>query len=156
MRRMLKIVLVFFPIALIAQTDKNANPYGYNKFYYENGKLSSEGTMRDGKPDGYWKTYSETGTIKSEGNRKNFQLDSIWKFYNEKGKLAFEYNYKEGKKNGLRKTFDTKEAYMTMAENFVNDVKQGNTVYYYKNGAVKQTVPFIKRRKKTRAQAIRV
>jgi hypothetical protein len=30
---------------------------GYNKLYYANGKLSSEGTIRDGKPDGYWKTY---------------------------------------------------------------------------------------------------
>ena len=143
MLRILKIVLVFFPIIMLAQTDKNTNPNGYNKFYYENGKLSSEGPMRDGKPDGYWKTYSENGVIKSEGNRKNFQLDSVWKFYTEKGKLAFEYNYATGKKNGLRKTYDTKDGYMTMSENFVNDVKQGNTVYYYKNGKVKQTVPFI-------------
>src|SRR5471030_1043862 len=99
MRRILNIVLFLFPSVLFAQPNQNINPNGYNKFYYDNGKISSEGTMRDGKPDGYWKTYSEMGVIKSEGNRKNFQLDSIWKFYNEKGKLAFEFNYKEGKKN---------------------------------------------------------
>ncbi len=143
MQRLLHVILLFLPIAFYAQTGKNANPNGYNKFYYDNGKVSSEGTMRDGKPDGYWKTYSEYGIIKSEGNRKNFQLDSVWKFYNEKGKLAFEYNYKEGKKNGLRKTYDTKEGFLTMSENFANDVKQGNTIYYYQNGKVKQTIPFI-------------
>ena len=143
MRRILSIIILFFPIVLIAQGDKTTNPNGYNKFYYDNGKVSSEGTMRDGKPDGYWKTYSETGVIKSEGNRKNFLLDSIWKFYNEKGKLAFEYSYKEGKKNGLRKTYDIKDGYLITSENFVNDVKQGNTINYYKNGTVKQTIPFV-------------
>lgn len=56
---------------------------GIAKFYYPNGKLSSEGTMQGGKPDGYWKTYFENGVIKSEGNRKNFLLDSVWKFYND-------------------------------------------------------------------------
>ncbi|MBL7883037.1 MAG: hypothetical protein JNL69_03140, partial [Bacteroidia bacterium] len=81
--------LFLVSISIKAQAPKNVDPNGYNKFYYENGKLSSEGLMRDGKPDGYWKTYSPNGTLKSEGNRKNFQLDSTWKFYNEQGKLAF-------------------------------------------------------------------
>ena len=26
-------------------------------YYFENGKVSSEGTLRNGKPDGYWKSY---------------------------------------------------------------------------------------------------
>jgi len=85
----LLVVLMSFisAITLWSQTDANQNPNGYNKFYYPNGKLSSEGPMRDGKPDGYWKTYHTNGNIKSEGNRKDFQLDSTWKFYNDKGKL---------------------------------------------------------------------
>ena len=41
---------------LIAQPNK-VNPNGYNVFYYDNGKISSEGNMRIGKPDGFWKTY---------------------------------------------------------------------------------------------------
>ena len=81
MRRLLNILLLLFPAVLIAQPQQNTNPNGYNKFYYDNGKISSEGPMRDGKPDGYWKTYSLNGVLKSEGNRKNFQLDSVWKFY---------------------------------------------------------------------------
>ena len=132
MRRFLKIYLLLFPVALFAQPTQNVQPNGFNTFYYDNGKVSSEGTLRDGKPDGYWKTYSLTGIIKSEGNRKNFLLDSVWKFYNEKGILAFEFNYKEGKKNGLKKTFDIEEDYLITAENYVNDVKQGNSFVYFK------------------------
>lgn len=130
-------------MGLLAQPVQNVEPNGYNKFYYDNGKLSSEGTMRDGKPDGYWKTYSLTGTIKSEGNRKNYKLDSIWKFYSEQGKLAFEFNYKEGKKNGLKKTYDTKNEVLVSAENYVEDIKEGLTTFYYKDGKVKETIPFV-------------
>jgi uncharacterized protein len=143
MRNFIKIILLFLPACLFAQAPQNTNPNGYNKFYYDNGVVSSEGTMRDGRPDGYWKTYSQNGKIKSEGNRKNFQLDSTWKFYNEQGKLAFEFNYKEGKKNGQKKTFDTKDGSLITSENYENDVKQGNTIVYYKNGKVKQTIPFL-------------
>ena len=149
MRSFLKIILLVFPVALFAQSDQKVIPNGYNTFYYDNGKISSEGTMRDGKPEGYWKTYSSNGTIKSEGNRKNFQLDSVWKFYNEQGQLAFEYNYKEGKKNGTRKTFDTKDKFLITSESFQSDIKQGNTIVYYKPEKpnepekVKQIIPFI-------------
>jgi uncharacterized protein len=142
MKSLLRVVLLFLPFCLFAQNQQNTNPNGYNKFYYDNGVVSSEGFMRDGKPDGYWKTYSQNGKIKSEGNRKNFMLDSTWKFYNEQGKLAFEFNYKEGKKNGMKKTFDTKEGFLISSENYENDVKQGNTLIYYKDGRVKQTIPF--------------
>jgi antitoxin component YwqK of YwqJK toxin-antitoxin module len=84
------------------------------KFYYPNGKISSEGKLKDGKPDGYWKSYNENGTIKSEGNRKVFELDSLWKFYNQDGKLLIEIFYRSGKKNGLKTTYLDKE---TIREN---------------------------------------
>jgi hypothetical protein len=49
------VVFIFInTIGLFAQVN---NPNGYNKFYYDNGALSSEGTMKDGKPEGYWKNY---------------------------------------------------------------------------------------------------
>src|ERR1700741_1241988 len=116
MRRYLNIFLFLFSTVLFAQSTQTILPNGFNTFYYDNGEISSEGMLRDGKPDGYWKTYSVNGVIKSEGNRKNFQLDSVWKFYNEKGILAFEFNYKDGKKNGLKKTFDTEEDFLITAE----------------------------------------
>lgn len=144
MRFLLILLFLILSVADYAQTgNQNVNPNGYNKFYYDNGKLSSEGTMRDGKPDGYWKTYTPSGTLKSEGNRKNFLLDSIWKFYSDQGKLAFEFSYKEGKKNGPKKTYDTKDGFLLSAEYFENDLKQGNSFVYYPSGKVKQIIPFI-------------
>ena len=49
----------------------NINLNGFNKFYYPNGQLSSEGVLLNGQPDGYWVSYYPTGVKKSEGNRKN-------------------------------------------------------------------------------------
>ncbi|MBX3163387.1 MAG: hypothetical protein KF900_02815 [Bacteroidetes bacterium] len=118
-----------------AQTPSN-NPNGYNKFYYENGKLSSEGMMKNGKPDGYWKNYYKNGHLKIEGNRKNFQLDSIWKFYDEKGRLSKTINYTEGKKNGETVIYDTAQKVMSV-ETYSNDVREGISKTFYKDGARK-------------------
>ena len=114
---------------------------GYQKFYYPSGILSSEGTIRNGKPDGYWKSYYEKGKLKSEGNRKKFEIDSTWKFYNEDGKLILEVNYKNGKKNGIKTTYMEKGI---TKENFVNDIKEGYTRYYFLNGSLKMEIPFVK------------
>jgi antitoxin component YwqK of YwqJK toxin-antitoxin module len=151
MCKFFKIILLLLPVTLCAQPNQTVNPNGYNTFYFDNGKISSEGTMLDGKPEGYWKTYSPSGTIKSEGNRKNFLLDSTWKFYNEQGQLAFEFTYRTGKKTGLKKTFDPKAKCLIMSENYLNDVKQGNTTIYYETpqsatntaGKTKQIIPFV-------------
>jgi antitoxin component YwqK of YwqJK toxin-antitoxin module len=131
-----------YAVKVYSQEQEATNPNGYNKFYYDNKVLSSEGTMREGKPDGYWKTYFENGKMKSEGNRKMFQLDSTWKFYNDAGSLVLEYYYKNGKKNGYRKNYDAKLHYVASEENYLNDVKQGVTKIFYRNGSVKQRVPF--------------
>ena len=134
---------LFFTGLIFAQpTGKGAtNPNGYNKFYYDNGKISSEGTMRDGKPDGYWKTYYLNGQLKSEGNRKDFELDSTWKFYSEQGKLMFVYTYHNGKKNGPLVTYNS-DGWKEKEETFVNNMKMGPTTYYYPNGKVQKVVPF--------------
>ena len=113
-----------------SQPQHQINPNGYNKFYYENGKISSEGFMKEGKPDGYWKTYSPNGKIKSEGNRKNFELDSVWKFYDSNGKITTEINYLNSKKDGIKRTWDA-DGYILSEENLVADAKQGMTIIYY-------------------------
>jgi len=139
---MKKIILTFLSLivlgGLIAQ-DNDINPNGYNKFYYENGKLASEGYMKEGKPDGYWKTYYENGNIKSEGNRKKFLLDSIWNFYDENTKLIITIIYKDDKKNGIKTTYREDEK---IEENFVDDVKQGITKHFFIDGKIKKTIIF--------------
>lgn len=129
------------PVISVAQTAKDSMlTDGYVTFYYPGGQKSSEGYMRSGKPDGYWKTYYENGNIKSEGNRKDFELDSTWKFYDDSAHLQVTIDYKGGKKNGLKITYQPGE---TISENFVNDVKQGNTLYYYPDGKLRLFIPFV-------------
>ena len=142
LRFLLILALFTIHVSLFSQI---TNPNGYNVFKYDNGTKSSEGTMRDGKADGYWKNYYKNGNLKIEGNRKNFLLDSIWKFYSERGKITKVINYSEGKKNGFVLTYDTNQL-VTNKENFMNDIKQGNSVSYYSSGKIKQTTPYIKGR----------
>ncbi|MCD4735398.1 MAG: hypothetical protein K8R53_05110 [Bacteroidales bacterium] len=138
MKKLVLSVLVFCTFGLLSAQD-SINPNGFNVFYYENGNKSSEGTMRNGEPDGYWKTYFESGILKSEGNRKDFLLDSIWIFYNDTGSVVMEIAYLEGKKNGIRKTYYEDEI---LEENFIDDVKQGYSYYYFLNGKAKEEVYF--------------
>ena len=133
----LLIILISFEVN--AQQKDSVNANGYNKFYYPNGVVSSEGTMRDGKPDGYWKTFNENGIMVSEGNRKNFELDSTWRFYDNDGKIAMEVNYKLGKKDGIRRIYRQDEI---IEENFKADVKEGITRYMTPNRRVTKEVFF--------------
>ena len=133
-------MLSISPVLMAQEVQNTVNPDGYNVFYYPNGVKSSEGNFRNGKPDGYWKTYYESGVLKSEGNRKNYELDSLWKFYNDSSTLILTINYAGGKKNGLKTTFRPGE---TMTEIFIDDIKQGNTSYYYPDGKLKLTIPFV-------------
>ncbi len=145
MNRQRSYIFLFFSLAICINTllAQTTNPNGYNKFYYDNGKISSEGNMRDGKPDGYWKNYSRNGKIKIEGNRRNFLLDSLWKFYDDKGRLSKSINYGQGKKNGLTSVYDTSQVLLS-TENYLNDIREGLARSFYKNGKTKTTVPYVK------------
>lgn len=138
-RYIIFILLFYLPDNIYSQTTNNN---GYNKFYYDNGALSSEGFMKDGKPEGYWKTYFKNGKIKTEGNRKNFLLDSIWTFYSEKGKIIKTIQYKDGKKNGETYNYDTAQKIISK-EIYVNDIKHGINKFYYNSGKIKQTLPYV-------------
>lgn len=130
------LLIALFSSAQQQDTIKN----GYVKFYYQSGQLSSEGTMRNGKPDGYWKNYFTNGVLKSEGNRYNYELDSVWKFYDDSARLLVSITYKNGKKNGLKTTY--REGEIT-SENFVDDLKQGPTTYYYPDGKIRLIITFV-------------
>jgi uncharacterized protein len=145
----LKIVFCFlfsmaFTFISVGQTDTNkVNPNGYNVFYFDNGKKSSEGIMVNGRADGYWKNYYQNGNLKNEGNRKNHLLDSVWKFYSEKGKLQKAFNYRYGKKNGYVITFDT-AGKIVSKDNYTDDIRTGNSYTYYNSGKTHFIIPYVK------------
>jgi uncharacterized protein len=131
------LLLMLFGGAAFAQPLTN----GPVQYFYDNGKLLSEGTLVNGKPDGYWKSYHENGILKSEGNRKDLQLDSVWKFYNDKGIITNAISYKKGKKNGPRSSYN-EAGQMVKSEDFVDDVKSGYSYTYYPTGKVQSITLF--------------
>jgi uncharacterized protein len=141
------VILLLINYLLVFSQPNDVNLNGYNKFYYPNGQLSSEGLMRDGKPDGYWITYYVNGKKKSEGVRKNTLLDSIWSFYNEKGDTTEKITYLYGMKSGFYYTFkqnaeEGKPNVLSSKELFLNNKRQGRSYYYYPNGAVYQIINY--------------
>lgn len=116
------------------------------EYYFENGQVSSKGTLRQGKPDGYWISYYQNGNIKTEGNREHYKLTGTWKFYSPEGILSATIDYKEDQKDGFRVTYRGKTE--AKREAFKADVKNGNTVEYHSNGSVKSIIPFVNGREK--------
>lgn len=136
-------ISLLFSCFIVFNYAQNNVKNGYVKFYHENGKISSEGLMKDGKPDGFWKNYYQNGNLKITGNRKNFQLDSLWSFFDEKGRVNRTVNYKEGKKEGATTLYDTLGK-ITNIDNYVNDVKEGVSKKFYPSGKVKTIIYFVK------------
>ncbi len=127
---------------------------GYAKILFPNGKISSEGTMRNGKPDGFWKTYFPTGVLKSVGKRTNFLLDSVWVFFNESGDTLQKVSYVLGKRNGYTVTFNTENTSDPMhrgriisRELYVNDRKEGISHYYFPSGKIKEETAYTNNKK---------
>jgi antitoxin component YwqK of YwqJK toxin-antitoxin module len=138
------ILNLFFCCISISSFTQNKLKDGNTKFYYENGTVSSEGTIKNGKPEGYWFTYYPSGLIKSEGNRKNYLLDSTWIFYNERGEFKTKINYKKGLKEGL-KIYYSDSCNIILEENFIADIKQNFTFYYYDEPGklISKKIPFL-------------
>lgn len=145
----LKILFIYyfllnsFSNQLFAQVNDSLQPATY---YYENGQVSSTGTLLNGKPEGYWKSYYRNGNIKSEGNRKQFLLDGLWIFYTEEGVKYLTIDYVADKKNGYRTTYSG--TVVLKKEAFINDVKSGNTEQFYASGKLKEQIPYVDGREK--------
>jgi len=147
MKYIYKVFYVFYILNLIfipvySQDNNDIIPNGYNKFYFDNGKVSSEGNLISGKPEGYWKTYFESGQLKSEGDRLDFELHGNWIFYTAEGFVKDEITYLGGKKNGVSKKYDI-EGRLSIVSYYKSDVKDSIETTYYPNGNVHTEIPFV-------------
>ncbi len=139
-------ICLFFVADVLAQTNI---PDGYTVFHHPNGKVSSEGMMRNGKPDGYWKSYYVTGVMSSEGNRVNFLRDSTWVFYTQTGDTAQIINYRLDKKSGYHYQYETvtqrnnvSKNYIKSKEMYLDDKREGPSYYYHPNGKIQQVINY--------------
>lgn len=132
------LLIVLFGINFQSYSQK-IDPDGYNKFYYKNGAVASEGQFAAGVPVGEWITYYEDGTIKSKGIKTNGLSDSTWLFFDNQGRLIWKYEYQNDKKNGCAQRFDSL-GYLIEEFYYVDDVVQGEKQWYYQDGSLKKSV----------------
>ena len=145
MKRVFLLLMTILVAANYADA-QDVNPNGYNKFYYPDGSISSEGNLRDGKPDGFWKTYYPNGQLKSIGRRTDFQLDSTWLFFDEAGDTTSLVNYNFDKKNGYSCTYesfnDSLHHNVVKSRELYRDDKRQGFAYYYVKGVLDTEIPF--------------
>jgi len=79
--------------------DKNCKKYqGYFKFYFENGKIQSEGLFDKNQRVGKWMYYSENGYKDSEGIFIKGKKDGEWIWYHDDGSACAIEKYKKDKR----------------------------------------------------------
>ena len=59
--------------------------------FHDNGKLKTQGTIKDGLPNGEWKQYYENGQLEWQGKYVNGKYEGEWKFYHDNGQLESIY-----------------------------------------------------------------
>ena len=72
---------IFILFAFVFITGFSSEDNTYQKTYYENGTLKSEGWLRFNVKTGYWKFYHETGKIASQGHYEYDKKEKYWYFY---------------------------------------------------------------------------
>lgn len=145
------------------QLDPAGKKSGVWESYFENGKVKSHGTFKDGHPVGellkyypggilqasmlfdqtgkisYVKVYYEAGHLASEGKYIDQLKDSVWNYFSTYDKRkALTETYLMGKKSG-----DSFKFYADgkVSEYLVwkNDLKNGKWEQYYENGQIRLT-----------------
>ncbi len=76
---------------------KNDKREGIEKWYHENGKLTSETPYKNGKIEGIEKWYYEDGNLASEIPHKNDEAHGNLKYYTEDGELLALLKAENGK-----------------------------------------------------------
>tara|TARA_B100001057_G_scaffold317887_1_gene318123 strand:- start:208 stop:720 length:513 start_codon:yes stop_codon:yes gene_type:complete len=120
-------------------TKDTNQPYSGPVFtLYENGKLSSEGTLKNGKIDGTNKFYlKEEGTYKNYNYSLDNKLDGPFKYYDTVGQIFEEGTLKNGKLNGLLKSYDP-NGQLQEEETYKDDKPDGPYKWYNDNGQLEE------------------
>jgi antitoxin component YwqK of YwqJK toxin-antitoxin module len=71
-------------------------------YWYENGKIWSDGQFVKGKSEGKRTTYFENGKVRYEGFYKEDMRIGKWRFFDENGRMLQEVDYSAPPKEGKR------------------------------------------------------
>ena len=94
---------ISYPYGAYKDCSNHSVGHGFEKSWYDNGRLEYEEYFKDGKRDGAWKTWYESGLLKSVEYYKAGKKDSVWEAWYENGKLESEEFYANGEKEGVSK-----------------------------------------------------
>ena len=144
----------FYPGGKLEQAGKysaSGKMTGQWKWYYENEDLMMEEGYRNGLRDGIHTEYDESGNIVEEGEFLNDLEEGPWITlsgdYFEKG------TYRDGLKTGkwsswyLSRSENTTDSILRFTGNFVDDIPEGEQLYYWDNGKIKDKGSYIAGRK---------
>ncbi len=79
---------------------ENNQKIDYWKFYYKNEVLQKEGHFLNDKETEFWYFYTESGTKKSEGHFRKGKKNKWWLFYDENEQINHKCQLKNNQKNG--------------------------------------------------------
>lgn len=94
----------------------------YNKTYYSNGNLASEGWTLDNKKIDYWFYYYENGKKKCQGKYKENKKVNWWIVFNSDGNILKKCEFKNDVLNGLCIIYDNDK--IICAEKYENGIKK--------------------------------
>lgn len=108
---------------------------------YDNGKIRSETSWKNGVRDGAYRSYWDNGKLNEDGWYTNGKKDRLWTEYSSFGEKMWERPYVNGALNGTRVQWfndDDPRTPQRIAETiqFVNGKKQGELVGYWSDGVV--------------------
>jgi antitoxin component YwqK of YwqJK toxin-antitoxin module len=110
--------------------------------YYENGKLQSESSFKDGRPDGKSVQYFNDGTVVDVVYYKDGYLNGIYESHYDHGQLYFRMTYLNGKLDGTYEVYypDGKKKEI---RSYKNGMREGTFISYHQNGKIQNKVIFL-------------
>jgi antitoxin component YwqK of YwqJK toxin-antitoxin module len=103
--------------------------------FHDNGKLKTQGTIKDGLPHGEWKQYYENGQLQWQGQYVNGIMDGEWKSYHDNGQLFWVVKYVNGETEGEWKQYYD-NGQLEEEGKYVNGKEEGEWKSFYDNGNV--------------------
>jgi antitoxin component YwqK of YwqJK toxin-antitoxin module len=91
----------------------------YQKNYYPNRSIKSEGWIQNNQKTDYWFYYYPNGNKREEGHYRNNKKCKWWIFYNAKGEVIKKSEFKENKLEGFSATYEEDE--IVQVEKFSNN-----------------------------------
>lgn len=123
----------FVVVILVVSRGKN----DLKQYFYPNGRLMSQGMLKNSKEDGIWKTWDEQGNLQVKGNFTNGVMDGDWEWFNTLGRRIKFGQFEKGLKTGVWMNY-YETGIMMDSGKLVTDRMHGFWKVWYPNGTLSQ------------------